>query len=728
MVSMTVEAESERILVVDDDESLCRSLQLVLNKKGYDSETALSGEEAISKASEKSYNLALLDIRLPDMQGLELLTQLSEIQSDMDMILVTGYASVETALAAVKTKAAAYIVKPIDMQELLSTIEKVLERQHLIQEKDFAESALRRSEEQYRSLFQNAQVGMFRTRTSDGKVIDCNETGVQILGYSSLDEVMVEYIASEHYVDPRVRQQMIDLLSKDGSISGFQAQITQRDGTPIWVEFSTTHFPDEGYLESVVIDITERKKAEDALRESEERYRTLVKSLHDNVFVFDQQDRYSEFYYSDENLLYVSPEEFIGKHIADVLPEDVASLFIKCTADIRRNGLPQVIDYPLLIADELRWFSSTLSLHEDCERIVAVVREITDRKRVEEALRESEDKYHALFDTAPIAIAMTDIEGRYLAANQGMENLTGYSWHELENMTSSTLYHDIQDRKRALSILNEEGRLQDFETKLIKKNGQIFSCLLNWDLTEIDGQMVNSVTLRDISARKQAEEDLRVTADTAMLYLDIMGHDIRNQLMSIVMGTEILRHHDLGPEVSPIFELIVESVLKSQGLIDRIHTTRDLLNMPLSDVSLSDALRECMGKAAKEFEDAAIQINIEVSKATVRANKYISYLFGNLLDNAISHNPRAERHVWLTLKEADNGYEVTISDDGTGIPDGRKESLFDPERRFGGVGIHQAKSILKKYNGRISVHDRIDGEPEQGAKFRIWFPISTPRP
>ncbi len=370
------------------------------------------------------------------------------------------------------------------------------------------------------------------------------------------------------------------------------------------------------------------------------------------------------------------------------------------------------------------WFSATLSLHEDRERIVAVVREITDRKRVEDALRESEDKYHALFDTAPIAIAMTDIEGRFIAVNQGMENLTGYSWHELKNMMSSILYHDIQDRERALSILNIDGRLHDFETKLIKKNGQIFSCLLNWDLTEIDGQMVNSVTLRDISARKQAEEDLRATAETSMLYLDIMGHDIRNNLMAIVMGTEILQHHDLGPEVFPIYELIVESVQNSQELINRILTTRNLLNEPLSNVSLIDALKECVVKFTNEFEDVTIQTSIEVPKAKVRADKYIRYLFCNLLDNAISHNPRIERQVWIRLKGVASGFEVTVSDNGTGIPNDRKESLFDPEKRFGGVGIHQAKSILKKYNGRISVHDRIDGESEQGAKFRIWFPKS----
>ena len=94
----------------------------------------------------------------------------------------------------------------------------------------------------------------------------------------------------------------------------------------------------------------------------------------------------------------------------------------------------------------------------------------------------------------------------------------------------------------------------------------------------------------------------------------------------------------------------------------------------------------------------------------------------NLLDNAVVYNNKKTRQIWVELIEVDEGYEISIADNGAGIPDEKKDILFDPDRRFGGVGVHQVRRIVQKYGGKLSVHDRIDGDIEQGAKFRIWVP------
>jgi len=78
--------------------------------------------------------------------------------------------------------------------------------------------------------------------------------------------------------------------------------------------------------------------------------------------------------------------------------------------------------------------------------------------------------------------------------------------------------------------------------------------------------------------------------------------------------------------------------------------------------------------------------------------------------------------LWVDIQESGQGYQVSIWDNGQGISDDKKDSLFDPSRRFGGVGIHQTIRILHKYGGHISVHDRVASDPTQGAEFRIWFP------
>jgi two-component system cell cycle response regulator len=138
-------AEKESILIVDDDESTCRTLTLIFGKKAYETDTAGTGKEAMDKAQGRFFNLALLDIKLPDMEGVELLAPLKEMHPDMVMVMITAYASTETAIQALDDGASAYITKPLNMDEVLATIREALEKQHLVFDKRQADEALKRA-------------------------------------------------------------------------------------------------------------------------------------------------------------------------------------------------------------------------------------------------------------------------------------------------------------------------------------------------------------------------------------------------------------------------------------------------------------------------------------------------------------------------------------------------------------------------------------------------------
>jgi PAS domain S-box-containing protein len=142
----------ESILIVDDDESTRRSLSLIFSKKGYEAEMAGTGGEAIGKAKERFFNLAFLDIKLPDMEGMELLMPLKELHPDMVLVMVTGHASLETALRALNEGASAYITKPLNMEEVLAKVQESLERQRLeIENRNLYEAALRELAERKRA-------------------------------------------------------------------------------------------------------------------------------------------------------------------------------------------------------------------------------------------------------------------------------------------------------------------------------------------------------------------------------------------------------------------------------------------------------------------------------------------------------------------------------------------------------------------------------------------------
>jgi DNA-binding NtrC family response regulator len=132
--------EHARILVVDDDEGIRKTLSAILQDEGYDVETAESGKEAILKSNAGFYNLALIDVRLLDMQGTELLTRIKDTVPRMRKIIITGYPTVHNAMEAVNRNADAYLLKPFDMGKLLFVIKDQLRKQE--EEMDFSQDRI----------------------------------------------------------------------------------------------------------------------------------------------------------------------------------------------------------------------------------------------------------------------------------------------------------------------------------------------------------------------------------------------------------------------------------------------------------------------------------------------------------------------------------------------------------------------------------------------------------
>ncbi len=118
-----------RILVVDDDESIRKTMKAILEDEGYIVDLAATGSEAIQKTKEKAYNIALLDIRLPDIEGVELLKLIKDTVPHTRKIMVTGYPSMQNAVAALNKNADAYLIKPVNVEKLLNTVKEQLQLQ-----------------------------------------------------------------------------------------------------------------------------------------------------------------------------------------------------------------------------------------------------------------------------------------------------------------------------------------------------------------------------------------------------------------------------------------------------------------------------------------------------------------------------------------------------------------------------------------------------------------------
>jgi PAS domain S-box-containing protein len=294
-----------KILVVDDEIAVRRYLARVL--QDYQVELAAGGREGLEWAAKDHFDVALVDIRLPDLDGMEVLRTLQERDQDLKTLIVTAYPALETAIQAVRLGAFDYLLKPLENQKVLISVQNALTARHLaltnqelsrdlqranvdlegrieertteladsseelqgeIAERKRADEALRTSEERYRALFEDVPVGLYRT-TPDGEILDANRAAVQMLGYPDRESLLAAN-AADAYVDPEDRTRWQTLMDREGVVSNFEAPLRRRDGTVIWVGDSARAVRRaEGqvlYYEGTLEDITEQKRAERLLR------------------------------------------------------------------------------------------------------------------------------------------------------------------------------------------------------------------------------------------------------------------------------------------------------------------------------------------------------------------------------------------------------------------------------------------------------------------------------
>lgn len=121
------------------------------------------------------------------------------------------------------------------------------------------ERELTESKQKYQELYDQAQIPLYRTRISDGKLLECNQAMANLLGYASQDECLAEYCSVSHYADPARRAELLNHLEKEGSVSGFEIEFTRRDGTQAWVEITAKQYPEQGYIQGIQVDITASK-------------------------------------------------------------------------------------------------------------------------------------------------------------------------------------------------------------------------------------------------------------------------------------------------------------------------------------------------------------------------------------------------------------------------------------------------------------------------------------
>ena len=385
------------ILIVEDDGILALHLQDMLSRLGYTVAGPLaSGERAVAFVSEHPIDLILMDIELAGtMNGIDAAETIQRT-ADIPIVFLTGFSQDPLVEQAKIATPYGYLIKPVPERELVATLELALHRHSL--DRKLAESriALQKSEAQYRHLFENSPLGIFRT-TLDGRPLLVNAEMARIVGCATPEEAISEFkdLGARLYVDPGRRMDFISLLQQHGAVNHFEYEGRKKNGETLWISMNARLTPADtvqagGWvIDGFAIDITDRKKAEEALRESEQKYRTLAN--HGQALIWTSgTDKFCN-YFNDIWLEFTgrSLEQELGNGwVEGVHPDDLQRVWISCRAFDRREKFSMV--YRLRRHDgEYRWLLDLMDVHAIMQKvnslvISAICLDITTHKRAEE--------------------------------------------------------------------------------------------------------------------------------------------------------------------------------------------------------------------------------------------------------------------------------------------------------------------------------------------------------
>jgi two-component system, cell cycle sensor histidine kinase and response regulator CckA len=346
-----------------------------------------------------------------------------------------------------------------------------------ITERKRAEEALRESEAKYRNLFNNAEIGMFRTRLDGSEILDMNEKFLKIFGRTR--EVMRGKPSVIHWADPHERQEMLRRLNTDDRVTDFECKMLNDQDEVRTCITSLRVYPEQRVLEGSIMDVTERKLAEESLRAASDYNRRLIDASLDPLVTISAEGKINDVNTATEEVTGYSRNELIGTDFADYFTDSE-----KARAGYQEAfKVGSVSDYELQIRHRRGGLTSVMynaSVYYDhlgkVAGLFAAARNITKQKRAEQALRDSEEQYRAVFNNAGIGIKLVNRYKRIERVNPALLNMLGYSEAELLQLTSLEITHpddrEISNQHLA-AILGDGPDSLRLEKRYIRKDGSV---------------------------------------------------------------------------------------------------------------------------------------------------------------------------------------------------------------------------------------------------------------
>jgi len=522
-----------RVLILEDRAADAELMLHELRQAGFEPDwQRVETEPDYLAALETNPDLILADWLLPHFSGLRALQLMNERDLDIPFIIVSGIIGEETAVDALRQGADDYVLKDRPAR-LGQAVGRALEDKQLRTERKQAEEELRESEEKYRTILENIEEGYFEVDIA-GNFTFFNESVCRLLGYSR-EEMMG--MNSRYYTDKTNAQKLYrtfnEVYRTGVPAQGSEWELIRKDNTKRYVECSVSSITNKSGqpigFRGIIRDITERKQAEEELRKSEERFKLIFEYAPDAIYMSDLKGYFIAGNKAAEKITGFEREELIG---GSFLKLNLLSLdqLPKAVTLLAKNALgkPTGPDEFILKKKGGDTVLVEITTHpiefEKRTVVLGIARDITERKRAEEEIKMSENKFRAIFEGAGDGILAINGKNKKIEfANPKFCEITGYSENELFKLGMEDI-HSKKDLSYVIDQMDQQlqrkiGVAQDIP--VLKKDGTIVYCDITGRPVIIKDQELLVGFFRDITERKQAEEQIQRQVETLGALYDI---------------------------------------------------------------------------------------------------------------------------------------------------------------------------------------------------------------
>ena len=728
--------EDNSVLIVNDEADQLRLMRNLLNKAGYAVLTADDGDEGLALAKRERPDLVISDVSMPHMNGLEFCRHLradSELKTVPILLVSALQKDTETVVAGLRAGADDYLEIPFDSTRLIAKVSRLLERSRL--------------EAGYRDLVEQASDVIF-TQDLTGKLTSINLAGERFLGRNQ-EEIIGNSFFALFGVIPESNG-FAGTLNRGSEAQEFRHQFLARSaaGEDRWLDLILSPIKklDETIgFRGLARDVTERKRFEEALRDSEERYRLLFESTPQPIWVYNEETLTFLAVNEAATRTYgYSRDEFLSMTINDLRPqEDIPTLMIKNAEDpdnlvISSPWRHQTRDKRTIYVE----MSSHPVVFDGKNSKLVIVNDVTERKLLDEkqqrlhtSLQQSAAEWRQTFNAIDFPVLIVDLAGAIKRSNLAAEQIAGFTAEQLSGRAVGEL-GDNQLWKKAAELIQGVRDNPQAVAAEVKDDGTGKTWAITLYHINEFGSAGERVILiaQDISKRVELEASLRQSEMMSLLGSLVAGvaHEVRNPLFGISSildafetrfsdRTEYLRYTNvLRDEVGRLTVLMEE-------LLEYGKPFRGELFLVSMEEMISRSIRACM--PAAEVAHVRLMPDVEDPLPLIRIDRRrLSKVFVNLIENAIQHSPQSgvvRVEARRVIESGHDWVECAIRDSGPGILEQDVPKIFEPffsKRRGGtGLGLAIAQRIMQEHGGKLIAGNN----PTGGACMTARFPTPT---